>query len=238
MRVNGTVGDPRHGALYRLVRGLTNAQLRTSLRQGDGARAQTLLYSVSCGAVSLGIITLMAMWTDMPLLFSPLAPSAFILFSTPLAPAGSPRNLILGHSLAVAIGLGLLHGANALWPEAGLLTPATLGSVRVGVIIATMATISAVMLLIRCQHPPAAASAVLAVMGLLDPMQALGLVTAATLLAVQATFMARVVAGLPYPLWRADARAVRCYGELAGLLPDHEDRWQKQRDIIQKTRTG
>jgi len=72
-------------------------------------------------------------------------------------------------------------------------------------------------------------------MGFLDPLQALGLVSAAILLAVQATIMVRAIAGLPYPLWRADEKAVRCYGELAGLSTDHEDRWQRLREITFKT---
>jgi CBS domain-containing membrane protein len=236
MRVNGQRNDPLHNPLYRLVRGVSHFQLRAALRHVDDAKPLVMLYAMTCGAVALGIISLMSMWTRMPLLFPPLAPSAFILFTTPLAPAGSPRNLILGHSIAVAVGLIVLRGANLIWPEAGLLTPATMGVERMAIIIVTMGLITALMILIHCHHPPAAASATVACMGFLDPIQALGLVLAAILLAVQATIMVRGLAGLPYPLWRADVKTVRCYGELAGLTTDHEDRWQRLREITFKTR--
>jgi CBS domain-containing membrane protein len=236
MRVNVQVKDPLHNPLFRLVRGVSHFQLRTALRHVDDAKPLILIYAMTCGAVALGIITLVSMWTRMPLLFPPLAPSAFILFTTPLSPAGSPRNLILGHSSAVAIGLLVLHGANLLWPEAALLDSASMGVERIATLIVAMGLITALMILIHCHHPPAAASTTIAAMGFLDPLQALGLVLAAILLAGQATVMVRGLAGLPYPLWRADEKAVRCYGELAGLSTDHEDRWQRLREITFKTR--
>jgi len=234
--VNGVRRSPAEHPLYRLVRGISSLQLRTALRHVDDDRPLVLLYAVVCGALALGIITAASIWTRMPLLFPPLAPSAFILFTTPLAPTGSPRNLVMGHTLAVAVGLLVLHALNNLWPAAGLMDPGTLGVARVWAIILTMGLITALMMMIRCHHPPAAASAMIAAMGFLDPIQALGLVAAAMLLAVEALVLVRWLAGLPYPIWRADAKAVRCYGGLAGLPTDHEDRWQRLREITFKTR--
>jgi CBS-domain-containing membrane protein len=211
-------------------------QLRSALRHVDDDRPLVQVYAMMCGALALGIITAASIWTNMPLLFPPLAPSAFILFTTPLAPSGSPRNLVMGHTLAVAIGLITLNAMHNLWPGAGLQEPGTMGALRVWTVIISMGLITALMLILRCHHPPAAASAMIAAMGFLDPVQALGLVLAAMLLALEAIVLIRGLAGLPYPLWRADAKAVRCYGELAGLATDHEDRWQRLREITFKTR--
>jgi len=236
--VNGPGQSPLDSPLYRLARGVSRLQLRTALRHVDDAKPLVLLYAMMCGALALGIITAASIWTRMPLLFPPLAPSAFILFTTPLAPSGSPRNLVLGHTLAVAIGLLVLHAFDNLWPGAGLTSPGTLNATRVWAIITTMGLVTAVMIMIHCHHPPAAASAMIAAMGFLDPIQALGLVAAAILLACEALVLVRGLAGLPYPIWRADAKGIRCYGELAGLTTDHEDRWQRLREITFKTRNA
>ncbi len=236
MRVNGAGRTPLEHPLYRVVRGISRLQLRTALRHVDDSKPLVLLYAMICGALALGIITVASIWTRMPLLFPPLAPSAFILFATPLTPAASPRNLVLSHTIAVAVGLLVLHTLNNVWPNAALMNPATLSAARVWAIVITMGLITALMLMLRCQHPPAAASAMIAAMGFLDPVQALGLVCAALLLALEAVVLVRWLAGLPYPIWRADVKAVRCYGELAGLTPDHEDRWQRLREITSKTR--
>lgn len=237
MRLNGTTRDPLQDPLYRLVKGVSRFQLRTRLQRVEDPRPLLLAYAATCGGAALGIITLMSVWTRMPLLFPPLAPSAFILFTMPLSPAGSPRNLILSHSSATAIGLITLRLAHALWPEADLLGVATMSAERVAVIAVAMGATTAVMIRLRIQHPPAAASATLAATGFLDIEQALGLVTATLMLAAQAVFMVRILAGLPYPLWRSDPRAVRNYGELAGVIDDPENRWRRLRDIICRTRT-
>nr|MBC8425572.1 hypothetical protein [bacterium] len=125
---------------------------------------------------------------------------------------------------------------NTRGPGAGLRPPGPRGAARVGPILVPRGLITALMIMLRCPHPPAAATAMIAAMGFLGPVQALGLVAAALLLAVEAVVLVRWLAGLPYPIWRADAKAVRCYGELAGLATDHEDRWQRQREITFKTR--
>ncbi len=236
MRVNEVHKNPLSNPLYRLVRGVLNFQLRTALRQADDPKPLILIYAMTCGAVALGIIAVTSIWLRMPLLFPPLAASAFILFTTPLAPTGSPRNLIMSHSLAVVIGLLVLRGAAWLWPGAALLEPTSVGAMRVATIIVAMGLITAMMVMIRCHHPPAAATATIVAMGFLNPLQALGLILAAILLAVQAMIMVRALAGLPYPLWRADEKSLRCYGELAGVSTDPEDRWQVLREIVFKTR--
>ncbi|MBC8425227.1 HPP family protein, partial [bacterium] len=141
--MNGARRSPIEHPLYRLVRGISRLQLRSALRHVDDDRPLILLYAMMCGALALGIITAASIWTRMPLLFPPLAPSAFILFTTPLAPSGSPRNLVMGHTLAVAVGLLVLHALNNLWPDAGLMAPGTLGAARVGAIIVTMGLITA-----------------------------------------------------------------------------------------------
>ena len=81
MRVGATRNNPLHSPLYRLVRGVSRFQLRAALRHVDDAKPLIMLYAMTCGALALGIITAVSMWTRMPLLFPPLAPSAFILFT-------------------------------------------------------------------------------------------------------------------------------------------------------------
>jgi CBS-domain-containing membrane protein len=123
-----------------------------------------------------------------------------------------------------------------LFPEAALHDPSVMNWARVGAIALAMATITTLMTLLECAHPPAAASALLAAMGYLQqPVQAAGLVVAAVLLVGEAILLNRFLGGLPYPRWRADPRIAKSYGALAGLPGHSGGHWQEMaRRIFQR----
>ncbi len=166
-----------------------------------------VIFVFVAGASALGIITVAAYLTKLPLLFPPLGPSAYILFHTPMSVTASPRNVVLSHIMAVATGLLWLRLAVWLFPEANLNDPSVLNWYRVAVIALSMGLIGVLMVSLKCTHPPAAASAMIAAMGYLtDIVHILGLIAAVVLLVMDAFFFNRVLGGLPYPVWRADPK--------------------------------
>ncbi len=186
------------------------------------------LFAALNATVALGTITAAAVWTRLPLLFPPLAPSAFILFSTPLAYPAAPRNVILSHTLAVLVGRGVLSLAAAVLPTAGLENPDVMNWERAMVLVVVTLVTTGLMLGLRCSHPPAAATGLIAGMGYFgEPLQVLGLICASVVLAAQAFVLNRVFGGLPYPLWRYDHRVARDYGVLAGLGGSKRGYWQQ-----------
>jgi CBS-domain-containing membrane protein len=166
--------------------------------------------------------------TRLPLLFPQLGPSAFILFHTPMSVTASPRNVLLSHTLAVASGLFALWLVGWIYPQAGLSDPFALNWYRILVIALTMGVSGVIMVGVKCVHPPAAASALIAAMGFLNSMdQVLGVIGAMTLLVLEAILFNRIIGGLPYPLWRADPKIARNFGAMAGI-PESETTFWRQ----------
>ena len=226
-----------HGPLFRVIAFVNRWRLNNLLRSAHNPRLAVVVFAVAAGALSLSTITVAAMITSLPLLFPPLAPSAFILFVTPMTPQASPRSVVLAHTFAIMVGIAALQLVAQLFPQAGLMDPAVLNGPRVLAIALAMGGITVMMTLLRCSHPPAAATALIAALGYLaEPTQALGLAVAACLLALEAILLNRLVGGLPYPLWRPNPRAAHGYGLLAGSTEGHGNYWQQLSEQLLRNR--
>ena len=213
---------PQKTLFFRVVAFFSRLQLWYLIRKLDNPRVLLLLFIFIAGAVALGTISIIAYLTRLPLLFPQLGPSAFILFHTPMSVTASPRNVLLSHTLAVVSGLFALWLVGWIYPQAGLSDPFVLNWYRILVIALTMGVSGVMMEGIKCIHPPAAASALIAAMGFLNsPAQVLGVIGAMILLVLEAILFNRIIGGLPYPFWRADPKVARHYGALAGI-PDSE----------------
>ena len=219
---------PQNTVLFRFIAFFSRLQLSYLLRSMGNPRVLVVLFVFAAGATAIGIITAVAYITRLPLIFPPLAPSAFILFHTPMSVTASPRNVILSHTMAVVAGLVSLQVVAMIWPEANLSEASVMNWYRVLVIAASMGASGLLMVGLQCVHPPAAASALLAAMGYLATVeQILGIIAAAMLLVFEAIFFNRVIGGLPYPLWRADPKVARNYGELAGIPVSETTFWRQ-----------
>jgi CBS-domain-containing membrane protein len=186
------------------------------------------LFVFVAGATVLAIISILAYLTNLPLLFPPLGPSAFILFYTPMSVSASPRNVIVSHLMSVFAGLMFLWLFATLDPGSNLFDPAVMNGHRILVIALSMGFSCVAMVLFKCVHPPAAASALIAAMGYLENVeQILGIIAAVNLIVLAAIFFNRVIGGLPYPLWRADPKVARNFGEMAGI-PEGETTFWRQ----------
>ncbi len=224
---------PQHSLFFRVVAFFSRLRFGYLFRSMGNPHFLVVVFVFIAGGTALGIITLAAFLTELPLLFPPLGPSAFILFHTPMSLAASPRNVVLSHSLAVAAGLLSLWFVGMIYPEAHLSDPSAMDWYRVMAIALSMGLIGVLMVILKCVHPPAAASALIAAMGYLSNLtQILGLIGAVILLVLEAIFFNRIIGGLPYPLWQANPKVARNYGELAGIPATGTTSWQQ---LITKT---
>ncbi len=96
------------------------------------------------------------------------------------------------------------------------------------VVACSMGLACFLMVLCKCVHPPAAASALIASLGYLEsPEHVLGIAAAVVLLLPEALFFNRVIGGLPYPVWQFDAKVARHFGEMAGIPANEITFWRQ-----------
>jgi hypothetical protein len=55
----------------------------------------------------------------------------------------------------------------------------------------------------------------------------MGIIAAVNLIVVAAIIFNRVLGGLPYPLWRSDAKIARNFGEMAGITEGETTFWRQ-----------
>jgi CBS-domain-containing membrane protein len=181
-------------------------QVTTLLRRYRRDRLVVIAsFAMINGAVAVGSIAAVALLTHTPFVFPSLGPTAFLVFTAPLAPAASPRNTLLGHTYGVAAGwlsLLLFHLANA--------PPALTAGVdwpRAGAAALSLSLTSGAMLITRARHPPATATTLIISLGLMPRLWQVPVLLGAVLMLVVEAFAINRLAGLHYPLWagRPDA---------------------------------
>ena len=170
---------------------------------------------------SLVIIGLSGTWAWVvkePLIFPSLGATAFLIFETPMAEIGSPRNTILGH------GVGVLAGAFALAITGLLSAPSVYVSgvtpARVFAIALAVALTGGLLRVMRSAHPPAGATTIIVASGLLaKPMQMLDVIVGVLLL-TGAGWGVNHLLGVPEPRW-SSANSFSIRGEVR--------RWRRRR---------
>ncbi|MEJ1296721.1 MAG: HPP family protein [Candidatus Sedimenticola sp. (ex Thyasira tokunagai)] len=224
-------GEPQRSRLFRFVSFITHIQLGYLLRDGRHPKMAVRLFVFIEAVSALAIISTTAYLIDLPLLFPPLGPSAFILFFTPLARTAAPRSVLLAHSMGLFVGLAMVGLFSLLFPDAALSPGDSLNWARIATLSLAMGVASLGMILFHCEHPPAAATTLIAAMGFIDShTQVFGYLVAVLLLILQAIIFNRMMGGLPFPLWNFSPEAARQYPDLAGL----SDREITSRDKIQE----
>lgn len=106
---------------------------------------RALLRGLLGGSVSIFVLLLLGQWSQHVWIMAPFGASCVLLYAVPHSPLAQPRNVVLGHLLAAAVGLLMLKLFGvALWSIA----------LAVGIAIALMQGL-------RCIHPPAGANPLL-----------------------------------------------------------------------------
>ncbi|HET7549831.1 MAG TPA: HPP family protein [Gemmatimonadaceae bacterium] len=191
---------PIGGQLTHVLRGLLMRLRLTHLAERYDSTLVLSVFSLVNGFISIALMATVALLSGQPFIFPSLGPTAFLFFYTPMAPAASPRNAVIGHLIGALAGwvslaaFGLLHAGPAV---GGGVTVA-----RVGAAALSLGLTSGLMVLLRAPHPPAGATTLIVSLGLLHtPLQLAVLMAAVVLLCAQAIAINRL-AGLPYPVWR------------------------------------
>src|ERR1700760_3678781 len=136
-----------------------------------------------------------------PLVFPSLGATAFLIFETPMAEVGTPRNTIVGHTVGILAGalslaiFGLLHSPS--------LYVSGLTFSRVCAMALAVALTGGVLRVLRAAHPPAGATTIIVASGLLHtPRQMLDVLVGVVLLTIAGWLLNRAM-GVPAPVWAA-----------------------------------
>ena len=170
------------------------------LQQRWGNRGNAV-YTFTGSLIAIALSGVAAWGFDEPLLFPSLGATAFLFFETPMAEVASPRNAIIGHTIAVVAAafaiavFGLIDAPSAY--EGGV-EPARIGAVALAV-----ALTGGLLRLVRSAHPPAGATTIIVSSGLLDdPLQLVAVIVGVAILTVASFWLNRLL-GVPAPRWAA-----------------------------------
>ncbi len=162
-------------------------------------RAMAVFVTVS-GFISIILVTSAASLTNAQLIFPALGPTVFLVFSRPMSPRSSPRNIVLSHLVGWFCGWGSLALFGLLGEDA-ILTMTGLDLARILAVSLSTALTSGILVFSNLEHPPAVSTALIVSLGFLSsPVELAVLMLAVILVTAQAIVMNRR-AGFPYPLW-------------------------------------
>lgn len=159
------------------------------------------VYTFTGSLLAMTLSGLAAWAFEEPLLFPSLGATAFLIFETPMAEVGTPRNTIIGHAtgiLAAALSLalfGLLDSPSAF--EEGV----TLA--RAGAVALSVALTGGVLRVLRAAHPPAGATTIIVSSGLLADADQMLAVAAGVVLLTAGGWLLNRAMGVPAPRWAA-----------------------------------
>src|SRR5436305_801583 len=159
------------------------------------------VYTFLGSLLAIGLSGTWAYLVKQPLVFPSLGATAFLIFETPMAEVGTPRNTIIGHSVGILAGavalaiFGLLHAPSVY------VSGITVG--RVCAIALAVALTGGVLRVLRAAHPPAGATTIIVASGLLHtPRQMADVLVGVVLLTIAGWLLNRGL-GVPAPVWAA-----------------------------------
>ncbi len=158
------------------------------------------IFTVTSGFISIVIVAFAAYLTYAPFIFPALGPTIFLIFSRPMDPAASPRNIVLGHLVGCLCGWGSLATFRLLGEESVLTGRVDLP--RILAVGLSLSLTSGFLVRFNLDHPPAASTTLIVSLGLMSsPVELAVLMLSVTFITAQAVVMNRR-AGFPYPFWK------------------------------------
>jgi len=160
---------------------------RTPIDRREGLR---ILAGALIGVFLTGLLCHLlgsAVFARLPWLMAPLGASAVLVFALPAGPMAQPWAVVGGNTLSALVGIAGVHGVHLL------------GSAEAAAALAVGSAL-ALMLALRCLHPPGGATALMMVLGGIgDPLFAFYPVLANSLLLVLAGILYNNATGRAYP---------------------------------------
>ena len=185
----------RRGSLVGIP-GAYGLKRRLQNRWGNRGNA---IYTFTGSLIAVAISGVAAWAFDEPLLFPSLGATAFLFFETPMAEVASPRNAMIGHTVAVLAALlaiamfGLVDAPSAY--DAGVVPE------RIGAVALAVALTGGLLRLLRAAHPPAGATTIIVSSGLLDETGQMVAVIAGVAIMTAAGVLLNRALGVPAPIW-------------------------------------
>ncbi|MGN6868596.1 MAG: HPP family protein [Solirubrobacteraceae bacterium] len=159
------------------------------------------IYTFIGSLFAIGFSGLWAYAVKEPLVFPSLGATAFLIFETPMAEIGTPRNTIVGHTVGILAGAVSLAIFGLLNSPSLYVSGLTFG--RVCAMALAVALTGGVLRFIRAAHPPAGATTIIVASGLLHtPRQMLDVLVGVVLLTIAGWLLNRAM-GVPAPRWAA-----------------------------------
>ncbi|MGH8994862.1 MAG: HPP family protein [Acidimicrobiales bacterium] len=153
---------------------------------------------LGCGP-TVAAAGVLAWVTGQPWVFPSLGPTILLAYETPLRAQASPRHTIIGHAVGVGVGYLCLAAFGLRDTPAATVsgfTPTRIGAVAVAVAATTFALYA-----LRCEHPPAGASALIVALGILRTPTQLGVMVAPVVMVTALSWTFNRLTGIPVPLW-------------------------------------
>ncbi len=183
---NGGTGEPGRSDLHE------------RLLERYGAKGEAL-YMVVAGFLAITVNGLAAYFLMQPLLFPSLSPTVFTIFRQPLSKDSSPRNVVLGHVIAAAVGFVFLWVFGLYGEPSVLREGVTLA--RVFAAAGSVAATEAALILLRVPHPPAGTTTLLVALGLFTTPRQLISLAAGIALVTAVSWIINCAFGAPVPIW-------------------------------------
>ena len=141
------------------------------------------VWAPAAGAVSVGVVGVLALLVGQPWLLPSLGPTAYLLAEMPAHPSTRVYNVVAGHLLGLAAGIIALGvtgaAADPVTLQTGVLTGARVGAAVFALGLTLLATLA-----LQASHPPAGATTLLVALGSLStPLDALGVGVGAAIMA-------------------------------------------------------
>jgi CBS-domain-containing membrane protein len=159
------------------------------------------IYTFLGSLVAIGLSGAWSYIVKQPLVFPSLGATAFLIFETPMAEVGSPRNTIVGHTVGVLAGALSLAIFGLLDAPSLYVSGLTLG--RVCAMALAVALTGGVLRVIRAAHPPAGATTIIVSSGLLVTFRQVVAVAAGVVLLTAACWLLNRAFGIRVPVWAA-----------------------------------
>ena len=178
---------------------LRRLQLTELMRRHDPTKVLALFNLVN-GSLSIGILAVVAHFTNSPFIFPSLGPTAFLLFYQPTAVVSCPRNTLIGHLIGATVGWICLAAFGLADARSAMAEGVTWA--RVGATALSLGGTSAAMVLLRAAHPPAGATTLIVSLGLMPHLWQIPVLMGAVGLLIGQAFLINRMAGIRYPYWR------------------------------------
>ena len=157
------------------------------------------LYMLCTGFVAITISGFAAYFLKHPLLFPSLSPTVFMLFRQPFSKDASPRNTLVGHFLALCVGLAMLYLFGLENQPSVLQEGVTFP--RVWAASLSVAITEGLLLFIRRPHTPAGTTTLLVSLGLFTAWAELASLMAGIIILVIVSWIINRSLGVKVPLW-------------------------------------